>query len=40
MPLWSREAVYQLVNPNPSVNLVRALAGHNEELPFLAVEAR
>jgi len=26
-----KETAYQVVNANPTVNLVRALAGHNEE---------
>jgi hypothetical protein len=35
-----KETVYQVVNANPIVNVVRALAGHNEELPFLVAEPR
>src|SRR5215467_1644464 len=30
------DAVTQLENPNPFVNVARALAGHNEELPSAA----
>jgi hypothetical protein len=28
---WAKETVVKVVNPNPIVNMVRALAGHNEE---------
>jgi len=28
---WTEDAVIQWENPNPFVNLARALAGHNEE---------